>query len=61
MPRFQPTAMFLLAAISALLFSTPLAFSDEPQKAPGLGAPGKLTAIAVESGRMKDGGFRHDF
>ena len=48
-------------AAALLLLAGPLAWSlaaDAPParpQAPGLGEPGKLTAIAVETGRAKDG------
>jgi len=58
MPRLRPAAAILLAAIlaPAYLF-TPAFAADQPAKpkAPGLGDPGKLTSIVVDSGRTKDG------
>ena len=57
MRRRLPAAALLLAALVAPA-TLPSAFSaDNPAKpqAPGLGDPGKLTAIQVDSGRTKDG------
>src|SRR4051812_25811549 len=53
--RNIPAAALLLAALAP----TCLLAADTPAKpkAPGLGDPGKLTAISVESGRTKDGLF----
>ena len=55
MPRALPPAALLLAALLApvgLLFAADL---PAKSKAPGLGDPGQLTAIQVETGRLKDG------
>src|SRR5262245_1435822 len=56
--RSRLTAAPRLAALLAAAFLSTLATAaDNPAKpkAPGLGDPGKLTAIAVETGRLKDG------
>src|SRR5438093_11145428 len=48
-------AAILAAAFLAALLTTTNAGDNKP-KAPGLGDPGRLTAIQVETGRAKDGG-----
>ena len=51
--RTLPAAALLLAALVPAFLN-----AQEPPakpKAPGLGDPGQLTAIAVETGRLKDG------
>jgi len=47
-----------MAAI-AVAVTSPLRADNPPAKpqAPGLGNPGKLTTIVVDSGRVKDGAF----
>ena len=59
MRREHPTAALLLAALLAPAFLSVSYAADTPApakpKAPGLGDPGKLTAIAVDTGRLKDG------
>jgi hypothetical protein len=54
--RITPAAALLLAALAPTCF---LRAADAPTKpkAPGLGDPGKLTAITIDSGRSKDGLF----
>ncbi|QDU25788.1 Bacterial Ig-like domain (group 2) [Anatilimnocola aggregata] len=54
MPRALPPVALLLAA---LLAPVHLFAADAPAKpkAPGLGDPGQLTSIQVETGRLKDG------
>ncbi|MEX2027751.1 MAG: S-layer protein, partial [Pirellulaceae bacterium] len=55
--RRYPTAALPLAALIAPAFCL-LSFAQETPakpKAPGLGDPGKLVSIAVDSGRVKDG------
>src|SRR5262245_48721435 len=64
MRRKRPTAVLLLALLlpPALLSVShadetaqpPLSTNANP-KAPGLGDPGKLTTVSVETGRLKDG------
>jgi hypothetical protein len=56
--RVSPAAALLLAAI-AVAVTSPLRADNPPAKpqAPGLGNPGKLTSIIVDSGRAKDGAF----
>ncbi|MDX1947489.1 MAG: DUF1549 domain-containing protein [Pirellulaceae bacterium] len=56
MRRALPAAALLLAALLPPA-SISLRAADAPAKpkAPGLGDPGKLTAIQVETGRLKDG------
>src|SRR6267142_672461 len=48
-----PLAALFAAAFLALL--TTARANDNKPKAPGLGDPGQLTAIQIESGRLKDG------
>jgi uncharacterized protein DUF1549/uncharacterized protein DUF1553/Big-like domain-containing protein len=48
-----PLAALFAAAFLACL--TPAPANDNKPKAPGLGDPGQLTAIEIESGRLKDG------
>ncbi len=58
MRRELPASALLLAALLATPFLTAGFAADAPParpKAPGLGEPGKLTAIQVETGRAKDG------
>src|SRR5262245_54970341 len=45
-------AMFALALVS---FLTAVHAADNKPKAPGLGDPGRHTAIQIDSGRLKDG------
>src|SRR3954471_15492236 len=45
-------AMFGFALVAGL---TSALAADEKDKAPGLGDPGQLTAIQIETGRLKDG------
>src|SRR4051812_41813359 len=57
MRRALPPAALLLAALLAhagLIANSFAADANKP-KAPGLGDPGQLTAIQVETGRLKDG------
>ena len=56
--RVSPAAVLLMAAI-AVAVTSPLRADTPPAKpqAPGLGNPGKLTAVVVDSGRVKDGVF----
>ncbi|MFM9116182.1 MAG: DUF1549 domain-containing protein [Planctomycetota bacterium] len=59
MRKFSPAAALLWAALAITATHPVLSFAaDPPVKAPGLGDPGKLTSIAVDSGRQKDGGFQ---
>jgi hypothetical protein len=62
MPRLTPAATLLLVATLAPAFTLPAFSADAPAaatgakpKAPGLGDPGKLTGIVVDTGRTKDG------
>jgi hypothetical protein len=51
--RTLPAVALLLAALAPAFLHA----QDQPAKpaAPGLGDPGQLTAIAVDTGRLKDG------
>src|SRR6476659_522519 len=49
----KPTAALFAAAF--LAFLTTAYPNDNKPKAPGLGDPGQLTSIQIESGRLKDG------
>lgn len=54
----HPAAALLLAALVAPLFAPHLFAADTPTtpaKPPGLGDPGALTAIVIDTGRTKDG------
>jgi hypothetical protein len=54
----SPAAALFLAALAVVASSS--VFADNPPakpQAPGLGNPGKLTAVVVESGRSKDASF----
>jgi hypothetical protein len=51
---FPTTAILLAALVAPALCVSALA---APAEAPGLGEPGKLVSISVESGRSQDGGF----
>src|SRR5688500_14977609 len=55
--RLLPTAALPLAAliVPAVCFLAAAQESPAKPQAPGLGDPGKLVSIAVESGRSKDG------
>ena len=56
--RTLPAVALLLAAlVPAFLQNSVTQAQDQPAKpaAPGLGDPGQLTAIAVDTGRLKDG------
>ena len=58
MRRALPAAAPLLAALLASALLTASYAADAPPgkpRAPGLGEPGRLTAIQVETGRAKDG------
>jgi hypothetical protein len=53
--RPRPAAAPAFAAILAVAFLTSAYGNDTKPKAPGLGDPGQLTAIEVQTGRTKDG------
>lgn len=59
MRRLFPTAALLMAVLSPASFSSPnnLLANDNPaqKKAPGLGNPGKLASITIESGCIVNG------
>ena len=62
MPRLTPAAILLLVATLAPAFTLPASSADAPAaetqakpKAPGMGDPGKLTGIVIDTGRTKDG------
>jgi hypothetical protein len=50
-----PAAAILLAALLAPAIIPPTAFAAPSDDAPGLGDPGQLQSISVETGRLKDG------
>ena len=51
-----PLAM-LASLVSFSLTSANLLAETSAKKAPGLGDPGKLTSVVLDTGRIKDGGF----
>lgn len=54
----SPAAVLFLTALAAVATSSVFADNPPPKpQAPGLGNPGKLTAVMVESGRLKDAAF----
>ncbi|WP_254506935.1 DUF1549 domain-containing protein [Anatilimnocola floriformis] len=55
MSRAPATVAFLLATLLAPLSLLMAADAPAKPKAPGLGDPGKLTSVQVETGRLQDG------
>src|SRR5688572_4117955 len=58
MRRLFSTAAILMAVLTAEIHSSSNLLANDnpaPLKAPGLGDPGKLTSIAIESGCIMDG------
>ena len=56
MRQIFPAAAILLAALSSHLMVSTNA-SAAPAEPPGLGDPGQLQSVTVDTGRTQDGGF----
>lgn len=57
--RHPPHSAAILLAATALfaLLAVPIQANTSGQQAPGLGDPGQLQSISIETGRLTDGGF----